>query len=257
MFVLISPAKKLLSINEPFIGKTTRPLLADDMVALVRLMRSKSVAEIAKLMGLSEDLAQLNFSRYQHFNLEEPTLNQSYPALFLFQGDVYQGLQANTWSAKDIDYAQSHLGILSGLYGVLRPLDRIQPYRLEMGTRLNNEAGSNLYAFWRDLISKTINELLSSQETPILINLASEEYFKSVDLKQLHCPVIHINFYEQKNNELKIIGIHAKKARGRMAKFIIQNQINSIDGLRMFNDLGYCFKENSNSPSQLDFIRVH
>lgn len=257
MFVLISPAKKLLSINEPYIGDTTRPLLAGDGAALVRLMRSKSVADIAKLMSLSQDLAQLNFSRYQSFNLEEPSLNQSYPALFLFQGDVYQGLKANTWSAKDIDYAQSHLGILSGLYGILRPLDRIQPYRLEMGTRLNNESGSNLYAFWRDLISKTINELLSSQENPILINLASEEYFKSVDLNKLKSPVININFYEQKNNELKIIGIHAKKARGLMTKFIIQNQINNLDGLKMFNDLGYCFKENPACASQMDFIRVH
>lgn len=257
MFVLISPAKKLLSINEPYMGDTTRPVLEEQAATLVRLMRAKSVADIAKLMSLSQDLAQLNFIRYQRFNLEEPTLHQSYPALLLFQGDVYQSLKANTWSTKEIDYAQSHLGILSGLYGILRPLDKIQPYRLEMGTRLNNESGSHLYAFWRDLISKTINERLSSQDNPIVINLASEEYFKSVDLKQLHAPVIHINFYELKNNELKIIGVHAKKARGLMAKYIIQNQINSIDGLSMFHDLGYCFKARANDPSQMDFIRVH
>lgn len=255
MFILISPAKKLAAITKPFFGATTHPLFTEATNKLVHLMKAKSAADLARLMSLSPDLAALNYDRYQRFNLDEHPVDQSCPALFLFQGDVYQGLQAASWSQEDVDYSQSHLGILSGLYGLLRPLDTIQPYRLEMGVRLANPAGDTLYSFWRTLVTQYLNAQLAKQTNPILINLASTEYFKVVQESALDYPVATINFYEQKNNELKMVGIYAKKARGVMARFIIQHQIDTLDGLRGFNELGYRVNEASSSEHRLDFVR--
>lgn len=257
MFVVISPAKKLLSISQPFLGESTDPIFPNQTRQLVQLMKQKTVADLRQLMDLSQDLAVLNYERYQQFNLDEHPINQSYPALLLFQGDVYQGMQAKDWSERDIKYAQSHLGILSGLYGLLKPMDRIQSYRLEMGVRLANDRGNTLYDFWRDLITQQLNEQLKADTNPVLINLASTEYFKAVDTKKLDYPVVTINFYEQKNNEVKMIGIYAKKARGLMAKFIMQQQCSNIDHLKDFNEAGYCFNPDKSSEYHLDFIRVH
>ncbi|HFD2405376.1 TPA: peroxide stress protein YaaA, partial [Legionella pneumophila] len=217
MLTLLSPAKKLLSISKPYPKETSNPLLLDKALQLVKIMKSKSVEQIADLMDLSRQLAELNYERYQDFNLKNNPMNHSYPALFLFQGDVYQGLNASSWKDEEIEYAQPHLGILSGLYGFLRPLDRIQPYRLEMGVNLENPAGRTLYAFWSETVTNTLNQILAKQNNPVLINLASTEYFKVVDEKKLSYPIVTINFYEQKNSELKMIGILAKKARGMMA----------------------------------------
>ncbi|HBD7370866.1 TPA: peroxide stress protein YaaA, partial [Legionella pneumophila] len=217
MLTLLSPAKKLLSISKHYSKETSNPLLLDKALQLVKIMKLKSVEQIADLMDLSRQLAELNYERYQNFDLKNNPMNYSYPALFLFQGDVYQGLNANSWKDEEIEYAQSHLGILSGLYGFLRPLDRIQPYRLEMGVNLENPAGKNLYAFWSKIVTNILNQILAEQSNPVLINLASTEYFKVVDEKKLSYPIVTINFYEQKNSELKMIGILAKKARGMMA----------------------------------------
>lgn len=255
MLTLLSPAKKLLKFTKPYLDATTQPLLHSKMIKLARVMKTKSVEQLAGLMDLSKDLAVLNFDRYQHFKLNDSRIEQSYPAIYLFQGDVYQGLQADTWSSEDIEYSQEHLGILSGLYGLLRPLDRIQPYRLEMGVRLENPAGNNLYEFWQDPIAKILNQKLAEQSNPVLINLASTEYFKAVNEKKLRYPVITINFYEQKNSELKMIGIYAKKARGLMAKFIIQNQIDDLNQIKDFTESGYCFNQGSSSDRHLDFVR--
>ncbi|RUR19752.1 peroxide stress protein YaaA [Legionella sp. km535] len=255
MFTLLSPAKKLLPVSKPYINDTTEPVLIKNALKLAKIMQTKSVEDIAQLMDLSRDLAVLNYDRYQQFHFKDVSVLQSYPAIYLFQGDVYQGLQANTWMNEDIDYAQSHLGILSGLYGLLRPLDRIQPYRLEMGVRLENPKGNNLYEFWREPITKALNEELASQANPVLINLASTEYFKAVDIKNIKYPIVTINFYERKNNVTKMIGIYAKKARGLMAKYLMQNKVDTLEQIKNFSDSGYRFNEQSSSEHHLDFIR--
>lgn len=256
MFTLISPAKKLLSGYSPYTEFTSEPAFLKKTQELVRLMKKKSEADLVSLMDLSKDLAQLNLQRYKEFSTTNQEVATSYPAIYLFQGDVYQGLQAKSWQQPTLDFAQSHLGILSGLYGVLKPLDRIQPYRLEMGVGLENPKGKNLYAFWQKPITQALNELLAQQANPILINLASTEYFKAVDEKTLAHPVLTINFYEQKGNQLKMIGILSKKARGTMAKFIMEHQIDRVEGLKEFKELGYTFHLKTSSDRHLDFIRV-
>jgi uncharacterized protein len=255
MLTLLSPAKKLLNSSKPYSGIRSQPIFTDKTNTLVKLMQTKSVADIAALMDLSQDLAELNFNRYQSFSMDNNALPCAYPALFLFQGDVYQGLQANSWDQKAVNYSQDHLRILSGLYGLLKPLDNIQPYRLEMGVRLTNPEGKNLYDFWQNSLTQILNQQLALDKNPVLINLASTEYFKAIDEKKLNYPIITINFYEQKNNELKIIGIYAKKARGTMAKFLMQNEIDNLEQLKTFNELGYQFHEQSSSERHLDFIR--
>jgi uncharacterized protein len=255
MLILISPAKKLLSLSSIFLGASSQPHFSSHTKKLVEVMKSKSATDIARLMHLSSDLAHLNYDRYQHFFLNEVPANATYPALFLFQGDVYKGMQANSWSQEDINYSQQHLAILSGLYGLLKPMDNIQPYRLEMGVRLENPQGATLYHFWNELITEYINELLSLHQSPFLLNLASTEYFKVVDQKKLKHPVVTINFYEKKNNEVKMIGVYAKKARGVMTKYLIQNRIDTIEKIKNFNELGYYFNSKTSSMYHLDFIR--
>ncbi|WP_454780936.1 peroxide stress protein YaaA [Legionella sp. WA2022007384] len=254
MLILLSPAKKLLNSFKPYSGTTSNPLFVDKTNTLVELMKSKSVADIAALMDLSKDLAELNYKRYQDFSVNKVSTH-AYPALLLFQGDVYQGLKAASWEQKTIDYSQNHLRILSGLYGLLKPLDNIQPYRLEMGIHLQNPAGKNLYEFWQQTITHEINQELAAQKNPVLINLASNEYFKVVDVQRLNYPLITINFYEKKNDQLKMIGIHAKKARGTMAKFLMQNQFDDLEQLKHFNELGYKFHQLTSTDSHLDFVR--
>ncbi|AUH73200.1 peroxide stress protein YaaA [Legionella sainthelensi] len=255
MLILLSPAKKLLDSSKPYDANISRPAFMDKTRILVKLMQTKSVDEISALMDLSKDLAELNYHRYQIFHLDDKALLHSYPALFLFQGDVYQGLQAKNWTQDAVRYSQDHLRILSGLYGLLNPLDAIQPYRLEMGVRLENSEGKNLYDFWQDTITDALNQQLADQENPVLINLASVEYFKVVDEKKLSYPIITINFYENKNGQLKMIGIHAKKARGAMARFVMQNQFDDLSHLKEFSELGYKFNESTSSERHLDFVR--
>lgn len=257
MITLISPAKKLISISQPFSGETSIPLFVKETAVLAQLMKQKSSAEIGQLMDLSHDLSVLNHERYQRFNTEHSPIDHSYPALYLFQGDVYQGLQAKSWDKKAVAFSQAHLGILSGLYGMLRPLDLIQPYRLEMGIKLANSAGSTLYDYWAELITAVLNQRLSEQKNPMLINLASTEYFKAVRVKQIKYPVVTVNFYEHKNHETKMIGVYAKKARGLMAKYLMTNQIESLDELKQFNDLGYELNKKTSTAEQVDFIRTH
>ncbi|MBA2709576.1 MAG: peroxide stress protein YaaA [Tatlockia sp.] len=257
MLIILSPAKKLLSFTKPYPGLTTDPLLKDEMTELAKLMKSKSAEQIGKLMNLSKNLACLNYERYQVFNLEKAPLASSYPALELFQGDVYQGLSAKSWTDEDKHYAQKHLCILSGLYGILRPLDRIQPYRLEMGVRLANPKGETLYDYWGQSLTKMLNQQLALNSNPMLINLASREYFKVLDQKNLSFPVLTIHFIEQKNNKAKIIGIHAKKARGLMAKFLIQKRVENLGKIKEFCDLGYRYCEETSSEMLMNFIRVH
>ncbi|MDP3269233.1 MAG: peroxide stress protein YaaA [Legionella sp.] len=257
MLTLLSPAKRLLIPSSPYTGLTTKPVLNQQAVELAKLMKKKSAEEIGKLMSISKELSVLNYERFQEFDLNHASEHNSYPAGLLFQGDVYQGLEAGDWSAADFDYAQDHLGILSGLYGLLKPLDLIQPYRLEMGIRLKNPKGANLYDFWRDSITKTLNQHLKLQKNPVLINLASNEYFKAVDARQIEYPIVTVNFYENKNNEIEMIGVYAKKARGIMARYIIKNRVHSIDEIKKFKEEGYVLSTQSSSGEHLDFIRKH
>jgi cytoplasmic iron level regulating protein YaaA (DUF328/UPF0246 family) len=257
MLILISPAKKLLTEIQPFPGKTTEPQLMPHTQKLIKIMKSKTVKDIAKLMDLSANLAELNYERYQHFQSENHLAPTAYPAILLFQGDVYQGLQAKTWDTDELNYSQNHLGILSGLYGLLKPLDLIQPYRLEMGVHLATPRGTNLYDFWGELITYKVNEQLSTHENPILINLASTEYFKVIHADKLKYKMITINFYEHKNNQIKMIGIYSKKARGMMSAYLIKNQIKDVDGIKDFSQDGYTFNEETSTSQHLDFIRQY
>lgn len=256
MLTLLSPAKKLLQNLIPYTNETTEPGFINETHQLVDIMKGKTTEQIAALMDLSNDLAKLNYERYQHFNFESNPL-QSHPSLYLFQGDVYQGLAAKSWSEATVAFSQQHLGILSGLYGLLKPLDRIQPYRLEMGVRLSNPSGNTLYAFWKEIITRAINEELSLHKNPLLINLASTEYFKVIDEKKCAYPIVTINFYERKNNEIKMIGLFAKRARGMMAKYIMEQQIDNLEQITAFKESGYQFNKETSSERHIDFIRVH
>lgn len=255
MLILLSPAKKLLKNPKVYPGRTSHPVYADKTKILVKLMQAKSSADIAALMHLSPALAKLNFERYQHFSLGTSSAPGSYPALFLFQGDVYQGLKADSWDKSTVEYSQSHLRILSGLYGLLKPLDEIQPYRLEMGTHLENPEGKNLYDFWQDTVTAALNQQLLEQQNPLLINLASTEYSKVINEKKLNHPMVTINFYEQKNNQIKMIGIYAKKARGVMARYLLERQIDNLEQLKGFNELGYQYQPDNSSATVLNFVR--
>lgn len=242
-------------MKKPCLGSITQPELIDKANELALLMKSKSIQDMASLMDLSDDLSLLNYERFQQFDLSTQAFERLYPALFLFQGDVYQGLDALTWHADAIEFSKSHLGILSGLYGLLSPMDGIQPYRLEMGVKLLNSCGPHLYDFWQNAVTQSINKRLSSHRLPILINLASVEYFKVVNQNALNYPVVTINFYEQKNGVLKMVGIYAKKARGMMGKYIMQNAIDDLERIKHFNESGYQFNPASSSANHFDFIR--
>lgn len=251
MLILLSPAKKLLVERVAPIHGASTPVFIDKAAELVALMQSKSIEDIAKLMHLSADLATLNYKRYQEFSTQDASC-----ALSLFQGDVYQALQASTWNLATINYSQQHLGILSGLYGFLNPLDLIRPYRLEMGVKLKNLAGNNLYFFWQEAVTQLVNLKLAGQSNPTLINLASIEYFKVIDINRINYPVVTVNFYEKKNNTLKMVGIHAKRARGAMAKFLMQNEIDHLDDLKAFRDFGYQFNPDTSTENHIDFCRA-
>ncbi|MBA2655699.1 MAG: peroxide stress protein YaaA [Tatlockia sp.] len=257
MFIILSPAKKLLDFSEPYLKKTTEPRFLSHSNELVKLMKAKSAEQIAGLMRISKNLALLNYHRYQAINLDKYSKKCSYPAILFFQGDVYKGLTATQWTDDDLEFAEKHLGILSGLYGLLRPLDRIQAYRLEMGARLNNSAGEDLYDFWRDIVTDALNKQIKNQEKPLLINLASQEYCKVIDEKKLLFPLVTINFYEQKDNKIKMIGIYAKKARGLMANYLIKNRVSSVEKIKEFSDSGYQYCADSSSSIELNFLKIH
>lgn len=256
MLVLLSPAKKLCDMNTPWLGHTSQPVFLSKTAELIATMKAMSITDIAKLMHLSPALAELNYKRFQAFSTDErPNSFISYPAIFLFQGDVYQSLNASAWDDKAIEFAQTHLAILSGLYGLLSPLDAIGAYRLEMGTKIANATGRNLYDFWRNLITAELNKRLVLHQNPLLVNLASSEYFAAVNSQALTNPLLTIHFQEIKNNQRKVVGIHAKKARGAMANYIIQNRIDDTKGIVQFNQLNYQFCHESSDEHHFYFVR--
>ncbi len=245
MLTVISPAKKLnfpeAEAKPPVAA--TMPRLLDGAETLAAIMREKDSYEIADLMGVSMKLADLNIGRFQQWRREhEPP--EAWPAVFAFAGDVYQGLDAASLSPAALDFAQRHLRILSGLYGLLRPFDLIRPHRLEMGTKLANPAGRDLYAFWRERITDLLNEELAAagEEGAVLLNLASNEYFKAIDARRLNARVITPAFKEWRGGRWKVISFNAKRARGMMARFIAERGIDDPRDLLDFDAAGYVFR---------------
>ena len=249
MLAVISPSKTQ-DFTKTDIVKYSQTRQAKQTLELIDILKLKSKDDIAKLMSISEKLANLNFDRFQEFS-NEFNLNNAKQAILAFKGDVYNGIDTPSLTADDLDFAQENIRMLSGLYGVIRPLDLIQPYRLEMGTKLANPKGKNLYEFWGDGISKVLN----IDESETLINLASNEYFKGIDKKSLNANIIDIVFKENKNGEYKVIGIYAKHARGLMVNFIIKNRINNAEKLKEFNTEDYTFNTNISDEKTWVFTR--
>ena len=254
MLFLLSPAKSL-DYETPAAGVPhTLPQFVPQSQALIEVLRQKSPQQIAELMDLSDPLSALNVARYQAWS-PKFTAKNAKQAVLAFNGDVYEGLDAKTLTPKDLDWAQKHVAILSGLYGVLRPLDWMQPYRLEMGTSLQTDKGSNLYKFWGSQIADYLNQALQSDKSPVIVNLASQEYFKSVDRKALKARVIECVFEELKGGKYKVISFMAKRARGLMARFAIQKRIQDVKKLEDFRSEGYAFHAGSSMPDRLVFRR--
>lgn len=254
MLVVVSPAKNLDFDTQIPVSEHTQPVLLSDAATLAQECKALTPADLSSLMKISDKLATLNANRFAEFSTPF-TPENARQALFAFNGDVYTGLDAHTLSADDITYAQQHLRILSGLYGVLRPLDLMQAYRLEMGTRLANSRGKNLYEYWGNTVTTEVNKALAAQGDNVLVNLASNEYFKSVKPKQVDGMIVTPVFKDKKNGQYKIISFFAKKARGLMARYIIQNRVDDVAGLKGFDTDGYYYSEAQSSATELVFLR--
>ena len=255
MLFLLSPAKKLdydspLAADYPF----EQPLFVKQAIELIDVLKTKSEQDVADLMKLSESLATLNVERYQQW---APSFDQSNSrqAILAFNGDVYEGLEASTLNKSQLEWTNDHVLILSGLYGVLRPMDLMRPYRLEMGTRLATPKGKNLYEFWDSQIADFINASLAEHKQQVVINLASEEYFKAVKKSTLKYPVVQCVFKEERDGVYKIISFSAKRARGLMCRYAIENGIDHLDGLKDFSQEGYAYDEASSTENSLVFLR--
>ena len=254
MLALISPAKTLDYESALPTDSHTLPRLLAHSQELIDVSRTLSASEIANLMSVSEKIANLNVERFRDWQADFDFSNAR-QALFAFKGDVYTGLDAYSLKDQDIDYAQQHLRMLSGLYGLLRPLDLMMPYRLEMGTKLKNPRGSNLYEFWGTIITDLINEDLAAAKSELLVNIASDEYYKSVKESKIQAEIIKPVFLDQKNGKYKVISFYAKKARGLMARYIIENKIERAEDLKGFNSDGYYFDADSSLQGELVFKR--
>ncbi|AEF21010.1 peroxide stress protein YaaA [Pseudomonas fulva] len=256
MLMVISPAKTLDYESAPVTARFTQPEFLDHSQELVAQLRDFTPAQIAELMHLSDKLAGLNAARFGSWTPAFDTQNAK-QALLAFKGDVYTGLDAESFTEADFDFAQQHLRMLSGLYGLLRPLDLMMPYRLEMGTKLANARGKDLYAFWGEHISEWLNEALAAQGDDVLLNLASNEYFGAVKRKVLKARVIDTEFKDLKNGQYKIISFYAKKARGLMARHVIKERVTDPKHLKDFDDQGYRFSAKDSSADKLVFLRDH
>jgi cytoplasmic iron level regulating protein YaaA (DUF328/UPF0246 family) len=254
MLMLLSPAKKLDYDSPVRTTLDSQPLFAKEASALIDVLRPKSAGEIAKLMSLSDALAQLNVERYAAWK-PKFTKADARQAVLAFNGDVYEGLRAEGLPDTKLQWAQEHLVILSGLYGALRPLDLMRPYRLEMGTKLNNPSGADLYAYWGSQIAEYLNQRLAKDKSPWVLNLASEEYFKSVDLKALKARVVQCVFQDYKSGAWKIVSFYAKRARGLMARYVIDHAITTPEALTGFDSEGYAYDAKASSADKLVFRR--
>ena len=254
MLFLLSPAKSLDFEPAAATVPHTEPLFVKQSAKLIKVLKAKAPQEIATLMDLSDKLAALNVARYQAWSSKFTASNAKQAAL-AFDGDVYDGLLAKTLKPKQLEWAQDHVCILSGLYGVLRPLDWMQPYRLEMGTALVTDSGKNLYQFWGSQLSDYLNTRLTADSTPVVVNLASQEYFKAVDQKVLKARVIECVFEDWKSGQYKIISFFAKRARGLMARYAIEHKVGTPAGLRKFDTDGYQFAPDASAPDRMVFRR--
>lgn len=254
MLIVISPAKSLDFQTPPTISKYTLPEMLEDSEKLIGRLKKLSPKQISKLMGISANLGELNFQRFQLW--QQPfTPENAKQAILAFNGDVYQGLNAASLSEEKLVLAQTRLRILSGLYGVLKPLDLIQPYRLEMGTKLKYYKSKDLYSFWNPAITKKVYEAILESGSSILVNLASNEYFKSIDKKKLKAEIVTPEFRDLKNGSYKMISFFAKKARGLMTRFILENNITDVADLQAFDSDGYIFNPRLSNPGNPVFTR--
>jgi cytoplasmic iron level regulating protein YaaA (DUF328/UPF0246 family) len=254
MLIVLSPAKSLDYSPVELEAPMTLPAMASDTAKLAKVTAKLTRADLMRLMHISEKLADLNVERFRAFKAKQDQ-GAGLQAALAFDGDVYEGLKARTLDLDGLNWAQDHVRILSGFYGVLRPMDKLQPYRLEMGIRLANERGNTLYDFWGDRIAKALADVLKGQDDPTLVNLASQEYFGSVDLKALKRPVVACHFRQEKNGELRNLSLFSKTGRGLMARFAIDNRIDRTEGLKAFNRAGYVFRPELSSPTDWHFTR--
>ncbi len=256
MLALLSPAKKLDFKPSGLSLPISEPRLSDDINLLVALMKKQSRASLGQMMGLSDTLADLNYQRFQAFRPLPDTEGKQ--ALLAFAGDTYQGVAASSLGQDDLLFAQDHLRILSGLYGMLRPLDRIQPYRLEMGTRLSNERGAKLYDFWREKLTALLNKDLAEQKmTPTVVILASEEYAGALDRSAVQGRVITPVFRVFKDGSLRSPGMAVKRARGMMARYLVVNRLSDPEALKKFNEGGYVFRADLSEEDRWEFVKDH
>jgi len=256
MLMVISPAKTLDYETPPATQRFTQPQYLDHSQELILQLRDLTPAQISELMHVSDKIGGLNAARFGGWT-PAFTPENAKQALLAFKGDVYTGMNAQTLSEADFDYAQQHLRMLSGLYGLLRPLDLMMPYRLEMGTKLANARGKDLYAFWGTRISEWLNEALADQGDDVLLNLASNEYFSAVKRSALNARIINTEFKDLKNGQYKIISFYAKKARGLMSRFVIEERINDPAALKQFDVQGYRYSAEQSKPDTLVFLRDH
>lgn len=254
MLILLSPAKSL-DFSESLVQTHSLPDFLEDTDALIATLRRKSQDDVATLMHLSDELAELNVGRYQEYRRPHEQGATAKQALLAFKGDVYRDWPLDTYGEADFEYAQGHLRILSGLYGALRPMDLIRPYRLEMGTRLETDRGTNLYQFWGSAITEKLNEALGHTGDDVVVNLASNEYFSSVKRRELKATVVNPVFKDWKNGKHKIISFFAKRARGAMAHYLLKNRVEDLDGLRDFDGEGYRFDPETSTPDAPVFLR--
>ena len=254
MLIVLSPAKTLDYSIDPK-SNHTAPQFLSQSSKLIKTLKEKEPKDIASLMGLSDKLATLNFDRYQSWKASKVVSNNTKPSMLVFKGDVYQGLDAENFNSNQLKFAQKHLRILSGLYGILRPMDVIKPYRLEMGTKLQTPKGKNLYEFWGNAIQENVLDDLGSQKSDLLINLASKEYFSVLGKMPEYVNVISPVFKDYKNGKHKIISFYAKRARGLMAKWIIQQKVKDFEKLSDFNLDGYYYSEKESTSTEPVFLR--
>lgn len=254
MLIVLSPAKSLDYKTPAKVKTPTLPEFVTESAKLIADLKKLAPQEVAELMGLSDQLATLNVGRYRDWS-KKFTEENSKPAIYAFDGDVYDGFDVKSLSPKAVEFAQDHIRILSGLYGALRPLDLMQPYRLEMGTAFKNARGKDLYAFWGERVTESLKKILKRQKKPVLLNLASEEYFKVLQPKKLDCPVIAPVFQDEKDGKYKIISFYAKRARGLMARYVVENRITEPADLKGFNLDGYKYSPSESTPEKPVFRR--
>jgi len=254
MITIISPSKTLGIIKNESLPYTTVPKFIGNSEELINVLQNFSMNELKSLFSVSENIAQLNYARYRDWYTPFSSRNST-PAILTFKGDVYEGLGAAGFNQPDFEFAQQHLRIMSGLYGILRPLDLMQPYLLEMGTNLEVRESKNLYEFWSQKITDELNYELSNSQNPVLVNLASQEYFKVIKQKNIKGTIITPVFKEQKGADFKVVAIYAKRARGLMSKFIVQHRIEDAEQLKQFDSEDYYYRSDMSTKTTMVFVR--